>query len=122
MRQLEEKDLKDGMEVWYGYATFKNDNRLTSRPYEAWAPEKYILRLGNNGDYKLYRTENTEVAMTTISYYNYGHSMKYSLYGCKEAVLSDLNDVVNCEIMRRCDLLKSTTDSLEDFKKNWELC
>lgn len=27
MRHLEEKDLKDGMEVWYGYATFKNDNR-----------------------------------------------------------------------------------------------
>lgn len=119
---LESSEIKDGMEVWYGifeFSSYGNRNRLTSRPDYVTRPRKYIVKV-EGSNYRLLNTADNRIEFN-IYYSSYGDSRnkttRYCFYENKEDFVEDVNKIFNEEVLRRCNVLEDTTQSLDYYRQ-----
>lgn len=121
---LESSEIKDGMEVWYGifeFSSYGGKNKLTNRPDYVTKPCKYIVKI-EGAYYNLFNISDNRLEFTI--YFNmYGDSSsrnkstRHCFYATKEDFVEDVNRIFNAEILRRCNVLEDTTQSLDYYRQ-----
>lgn len=121
---IEYKDLKDGMEVWFGAIDFNTrgiaGTKLTKHPNNCFPPEKYKITIQNYGQsnkiIKLISVRNEYSAPYNIYSWNYGRGLYCTLYSTREELVSDWNMIIQSELDRRANLFRETQEFIDSFK------